>query len=117
MQGSKNASLTVKKAKVKGILVDSNPSMNRHLFQSFYNQLVRVLSCVESFEGILLDNYKMDTFQDPTGAPSKVLFRLVLTYVNTRFKMIIRRKDTNRYGDKAVLALQEQCASLKSVEP
>jgi hypothetical protein len=32
------------------------------------------------------------------------------------FKMILRRKETNGFGDKAVLALQVQCASLTSVE-
>jgi hypothetical protein len=32
------------------------------------------------------------------------------------FKMILRRKETNGFGDKAVLAFQAQCASLPTVE-
>jgi hypothetical protein len=32
------------------------------------------------------------------------------------FKTILRRKETNGFGDKAVLALQAQCASLTSAE-
>jgi hypothetical protein len=48
--------------------------------------------------------------------PNKEIFRLLLTYVDTPFKMSIRRKDTYRFGDKAILALQAQCLSLTSVE-
>jgi hypothetical protein len=55
-------------------------------------------------------------FEDPNGAPNKVLFCLLLTYVHMHFKMILRRKETNGFGDKAVLARQVQCARITSVE-
>ncbi len=71
---------------------------------------------MESFEAALLDNYEVHPFEDPNGAPSKLLFHLSLTYVDMHFKMILRRKETNRFGDKAVLALHVQCASIMSVE-
>jgi hypothetical protein len=90
--------------------------VHRRLFQSFYNQLVSVLSSVESFDSVLLDDYEVHPFEDPNGAPNKALFRLLLTYINTHYKTIIRRKETNGFGDKSVLALQAQCASLTSVE-
>jgi hypothetical protein len=48
--------------------------------------------------------------------PNKALFRLLLTYVEMHFKTNLQRKETNGFGDKAVLALQAQCASLMSVE-
>jgi hypothetical protein len=107
---------SAKQLKLKEFKYDSNPSMRRRLFQLFYNQQVSVLSSVESFEGILLDDYEVHPFTDPNGAPNKALFHLVLTYVNTHFKTILQRKETNGFGDKAVLALQAQCASLTSVE-
>ncbi len=71
---------------------------------------------MESFEGVLLDDYEVHPFEDPNGAPNKALFHLLLTYVNMHFKMILRWKETNGFGDKAVIALQAQCASLTSVE-
>ncbi len=71
---------------------------------------------MESFEGILLDNYEVHPFVDPIGVPSKALFCLLLTYVDMHFKMILQRKETNGFGDKAVLALQAPCASLTSKE-
>ncbi len=80
------------------------------------HQLVSVLSSVESFEDILLDYYEVYPFIDPYGAPNKVLFYLMLCYYDTDFKMILRRNETNGFGDKAVLALQVQCASLTLVE-
>ncbi len=58
----------------------------------------------------------MHPFEDTIRAPNKALFRLLLTYVDTHYKMIIWRKETNGFGDKSVLALQAQCASLTSVE-
>ncbi len=61
---------------------------------------------MESFEGILLDNYEVHPFADPNGVPNKALFCLLLTYVDIHFKMILQRKETNGFGDKAVLALQ-----------
>jgi hypothetical protein len=87
-----------------------------HLFQTFYNQLVSILSSVASFEGVLLDDYEVHPFEDPNGAPNKVLFCLLLTYINMHFKTILWRKETNRFGDKVVLALQAQCATITSVE-
>jgi hypothetical protein len=45
-----------------------------------------------------------------------VLFHLLLTYVDMHFKTILQRKETNGFGDKAVLAVQAQCACLTSVE-
>ena len=89
-------------------IYDPNPSVHQHLFQSFYNQLVSVLSSVESFDRVLLDDYEVHPFEDPNGAPNKA--------VDTHYKTIIRRKETNGFGDKSVLALQAQCASLTSVE-
>jgi hypothetical protein len=74
------------------------------------------LSSVESVDGVLLDEYEVHPFKDPNGVPNKVLFCLLLIYVNMHFKMILQRKETNGFGDKAVLALQAQCASLMSVE-
>lgn len=41
---------------------------------------------------------------------------LVLTYVDEHYKTVIRRKDTNGFGDKAILALQAQCASITAFE-
>jgi hypothetical protein len=90
--------------------------MHHRLFQSFYNQLVSILSSVESFDGVLLNDYKVHPFADPYGAPNKALFRLLLTYVDMHYKMIIQRKDTNGFGDKSILVLQAQCASLTLVE-
>ncbi len=78
-----------KQLKLKELKYDSNPCVHRHLFQSFYNQLVSILSSVESFEGILLDDYEVHPFADPNGAPSKSLFRLLLTFVDTHYKTII----------------------------
>ncbi len=71
---------------------------------------------MESFDGILLDNYDVHPFADPNGVPNKALFRLLLTYVDTHCKMIVQRKEANGFGDKSVLALQAQCASLTLVE-
>jgi hypothetical protein len=48
---------SAKQLKLKELKYDSNPCVRRRLFQSFYNQLVSVLSSVESFDGILLDDY------------------------------------------------------------
>jgi hypothetical protein len=101
---------------LKELKYDSNPCVRRRLFQLFYNQLVSVLSSVESFDGVLLDDYEVHPFEDPNGAPNRALFRLLSTYIDTHFKTIIRRKETNGFGDKSVLALQAQCASLTSVE-
>ncbi len=68
---------SAKQLKLKEFKYDSNPSARRRLFQSFYNQLVSVLSSVESFEGVLLDDYEVHPFADPNGAPNKALFRLL----------------------------------------
>ncbi len=65
---------------------------------------------------MLLDDYEVHPFEDPNRAPNKALFRLLLTYVDTHYKTIIQRKETYGFGDKSVLALQAQCASLTSVE-
>ncbi len=75
--------------------------MRRCLFQLFYNQLVSVLSSVASFDSVLLDDYEVHPFEDANGAPNKALFRLLLTYVDTHYKMIIRRKETNGFGDSS----------------
>ncbi len=107
---------SAKQLKLKELKYDSNPCVRQCLFQSFYNQLVSVLSSVESFDGILLYDYEVHPFEDPNGVPNKALFRLLLTYIDTHYKTIIRRKETNGFGDKSVLALQAQCASLTSVE-
>ncbi len=80
---------SAKQLKLKELKYDSNPCVHRCLFQLFYNQLVSVLSSVESFDGILLDDYQVHPFEDPNGAPNKALFRLLFTYVNTHYKMII----------------------------
>jgi hypothetical protein len=80
---------SAKQLKLKEFKYNSNPSARRCLFQSFYNQLVSVLSSVESFEGVLLDDYEVHPFADPNGVPSKALFRLLLTYIDTHYKMII----------------------------
>jgi hypothetical protein len=107
---------SAKQLKLKELRYDSNPCVHRCLFQSFYNQLVSVLSSVESFDGVLLDDYEVHPFEDPNGVPNKALFRLLLNCVDTHYKMIVQRKETNGFGDKSVLALQAQCASLTSVE-
>ncbi len=107
---------SAKQLKLKELKYDSNPCVCRRLFQSFYNQLVSVLSSVESCDGIILDDYEVHPFEDPNGVPNKALFRLLLTYIDTHYKTIIRIKETNGFGDKSVLALQAQCASLTSVE-
>ncbi len=70
---------------------------------------------MESFDRVLLDDYEVHPFEDPNGVPNKALFRLLLTYIDTHYKMIIWRKETNGFSDKSVLALQAQCASLTSV--
>ncbi len=70
-----------------------------------------VLSSVELFDGVLLEDYELHPFADPNGVPNKALFRLLLTYVSNHYKMIIRMKDTSGFGDKSVMSLQEQCAS------
>ncbi len=41
----------------------------------------------------------------------QLIFYFLLTYVDTHFKMILQRKETNGFGDKSVLDLQAQCAS------
>ncbi len=64
---------SAKQLKLKELKYDSNPCVRRRLSQLFYNQLVSVLSRMESFDGVLL--------------------------------MIIRRKETNGFGEKSVLAL------------
>jgi hypothetical protein len=45
-----------------------------------------------------------------------MLFCLLLAYVDMHFKSILWRKETNGLGDKVVLGLQTQCASITSVE-
>jgi hypothetical protein len=107
---------SAKQLKLKEFKYEANPSMCRHLFQSFYNQLLSILSSVESFNGVLLDDYEVHPFEDPNGAPNKALFRLLLTYIDMQFKMILRRKETNGFGDKAFLALQAQCARLTPIK-
>ncbi len=107
---------SAKQLKLKELKYDSNPCVRWCLFQSFYNQLVSVLSSVESFDSIFLDDYEVHPCEDPNGVPNKALFRLLLFYVNTHYKMIIWRKETNGFGDKSVLAIQAQCASLTSVK-
>jgi hypothetical protein len=69
---------SAKQLKLKEFNYDSNPSMHPYLFQLFCNQLVRVLSSVESFEGVLLDDYEVHSFTDPNGVPNKVLIHLLL---------------------------------------
>jgi hypothetical protein len=78
--------------------------------------LVSILRREEQFQGILLDNFEITPFDDSDGTPNKVLFMLILTYVDKHFKTVIRRKDTNGFGDKAILALQAQCASITAFE-
>jgi len=41
---------------------------------------------------------------------------LILMYVDEHFKTVIRWKDTNGFGDKAILAIQAQCASITAFE-
>jgi hypothetical protein len=41
---------------------------------------------------------------------------LILTYVDEHYKTVIRQKDTNGFGDKAILVLQAQCASITAFE-
>jgi hypothetical protein len=86
---------SAKQLKLKEFKYDANPSMHHCLFQLFYNQLVRMLSSVESFDGVLLDDYEVHPFEDPNGAPNKSLFCLLLTYVDMHFKTILCRKETN----------------------
>ncbi len=107
---------SAKHLKLKELKYDSNLSSCRRLFQLFYNQLVSILSSLESFEGVLLDDYEVHLFADPNGAPKKALFRLPITYVDNHYKTIIHRKETNGLGDKSVMTLQAQCASLSSAE-
>jgi hypothetical protein len=83
---------SAKQLKLKEFKYDANPSMRRDLFQFLYNQLVSVLSSMESFEGILLDDYEVHPFKDPNGALNKVLFPLLLTYVDFHFKTISDRR-------------------------
>jgi hypothetical protein len=103
---------SAKQLRLNELKYDSNPSVHCCLFQSFYNQLVSFLSSVESFEGVLLNNDEVHLFADTNGVPNKALFRLLLTYVDMHYKTIIQRKDTCGFGDKSVMALQAQCASL-----
>jgi hypothetical protein len=49
----------------------------------------------------------------PMERPTKHYF---VCYVYMHFKTILWRKKTNGFGDKVVLALQAQCASITSVE-
>ncbi len=41
---------------------------------------------------------------------------LILMYVDEHYKTVIWRKDTNGFGDKAILTLQAQCASITAFE-
>jgi hypothetical protein len=84
--------------------------------QVFYGQLVSILSGEEHFQGILSDNFEITPFDDPNGTPNKVLFMLILMYVDEHYKTVIWRKDTNGFGDKAILVLQAQCASITAFE-
>jgi hypothetical protein len=45
---------SAKQLKLKEFKYDSNPSMHRHLFQSFYKQLVSDLSSVKLFEVVFI---------------------------------------------------------------
>ncbi len=47
---------SAKQLKLKEFKYDANPSVRRHLFQSFSNQLVSILSSMESFD-VLPDDY------------------------------------------------------------
>jgi hypothetical protein len=85
---------SAKQLKLKEFKYDANPSVRHRLFQSFYNQLVSMLSTVESFDGVLLNDYEVHPFEDPNGAPNKALFHLFLTYVDMHFKTILCRKET-----------------------
>ncbi len=70
---------SVKQLKLKEFKYDSNPSICFCLFQSFYGQRVSILCSVESFEDVLLDDYEVHPFADPSGAPNKALFCFLLT--------------------------------------
>jgi hypothetical protein len=97
---------STKRLKLKEFKYDANPSVRWRLFKSFYGQLVSILSGEDFFQGILLDNFEIHPFHDTTGAPSKAFFMLLVTYINKHYKTVIRRKGTNGFGDKAILALQ-----------
>jgi len=84
--------------------------------KSFYGQLVSILSREEQFQGILLNKFEITPFDDPDETPNKVHFMLILTCIDEHFKTVIQRKDTNGFGDKAILALQAQCASITALE-
>jgi hypothetical protein len=75
---------------LKEFKFDANPSIRCHLFKSFYGQLTSILSGEEHFQGVLLDNFEVRPFAEPSGAPNKALFMLVLTYVDDHFKTVIR---------------------------
>jgi hypothetical protein len=53
---------------------------------------------------VLLDDYEVHPFADPNGVPKKALLHMLLTYIEMHLKMILQRKETNRFGDKAILA-------------
>ncbi len=80
---------SAKQLKLKELNYDSNPSVHHRLFQSFYNQLMSILSSVKLFDRVLLDNYEVHPFADSNGAPNKAFFRLLLTYIDTHYKTII----------------------------
>jgi hypothetical protein len=70
---------SAKQLKLKEFKYNANPSVRQHLFQLFFNQLLSILSSVESFEDVLLEDYKVHPFEDPNRAPNKALFCLLLT--------------------------------------
>jgi hypothetical protein len=79
---------SAKRLKLKEFKYDANPSIRRRLFKFFYGQLVSILSGKEHFQGVLSDNFEITPFDDPNGTPNKVLFMLVLTYVDKHYKSV-----------------------------
>ncbi len=106
-----------KRLKLKEFKYDAKRSICWRLFKSFYGQLVSILSGEDFFQGILLDNFEIHPFHDTTGAPSKAFFMLLVTYINKHYKTVIRRKGTNGFGDKAILALQLNALALPLLKP
>ncbi len=78
--------------------------------------MVSILSGEENFQGVLSDNFEIAPVDDPNGTPNKVLFMLILMYVDEHYKTVMWQKDTNGFGDKAILALQAQCATITAFE-
>jgi hypothetical protein len=103
--------------KLKEFKYDANPSVCRWLFKSFMVSWSAFSVEKNSFKAYCWIILKFIPSMIQMGHRTRFFsFMLILTYVDEHFKMVIQRKDTNGFSDKAILELQAKCASITAFE-